>query len=327
MQVAVTGASGRLGCALVRALLERGDSVRALELGLGTPPSLEGLEVELVHGDVLDREAVEKLVTGAEQLYHIAAKVDLDRDRDGSVWAVNVEGTRNIAKACLAHGTRLVHCSSHHALVLAPLSEPLDETKPLALQHKCDYHRSKAHGEQLIHDMVRDTNLNAVVINPGTLTGPHDYEPSMLGRSLIDLYHGRLPALMNAVTDCADARDVAAGAIAAAEKGRRGERYLLTGRAIGMRELSDIWAEITGVKMPRVNLPLWVGWAMVPFTLGAARLAGRKPLFTPNMLRASVSNDVIRCDKARNELGYATRSIDESLADAFAFFKAQGWLG
>lgn len=326
MKVAVTGGGGRLGCALVRGLLDRGDTVRVLELGETVPDSLRGLDIQLVHGSVLDTDAVAELVDGVEQVYHLAAKVDLDGDRDGSVWQVNVEGTRNVAEACAAGGIRMLHCSSHHALVLEPLNQPLHEGKPLALEHLCAYHRSKAHGEKLVHDMVRDKGLNAVVINPGTLTGPLDFEPSMLGRSLIDLFHRRLPALLGVVTDCADARDVAAGAIAAADRGRTGERYLLTGRPIAMREMAQIWGDVTGVRMPRVMLPLWFGWAVVPFTVGMARLRGRKAIFTPNMLRASISNDEINYDKAVNELGYRPRSVRESLADAFDFFKAEGRL-
>ena len=326
MQVAVTGGSGRLGCSLVRALLAAGARVRVLEVGEGVPPGLAGLDVELIHGSVLDADAVAQLVEGAQRVYHLAAKLELDRDRDGSVWAVNVEGTRNIAEACLARDIRLVHCSSHHALVLEPLSQPLDESKPLALTHKCDYHRSKAHGEKLVHDMIAQRGLNAVVVNPGTLTGPEDFEPSLVGQNLLDLYHGRLPALMNAITDCADARDVAAAVIAAGERGRTGERYLLTGRAVGMREMALQWAEITGKRMPRVVLPLWVAWTLQPFVLAGARLTGSKPVFTPNMLRASISNDEIDYSKAERELDYSPRPFEQSLRDAYEFFGAQGWL-
>lgn len=326
MQVAVTGASGRLGCALVRALLERGDTVRVLEVGEGTPASLAGLAVDIVHGSVLDPGAVDALVDAAEVVYHLAAKVDLDRDHDGSVHAVNVEGTRQVAEACLARGIRMVHCSSHHALQLAPLDQPLDESKPLDLNHVCDYHRSKAFAEKLVDEMVRQRGLDAVVINPGTLTGPHDYEPSMLGKSLIDLYRGRLPALLAVTTDCADARDVADAAIAAAAHGRCGERYLLTGPVIPMREMANTWGAITGVAMPRLMLPLWAGWMATPFTVASARLARRKALFTPNMLRASVSNTVVRYDKAAGQLGYNPRPLQESLADAFAFFRDHHYL-
>ena len=129
----MTGGSGRLGNVLVRALLERGAKVRVLEPGAGRPASLAGLDLELVHGSILDREAVAALCRGAEVVFHLAAKVDLDRDADGSIFAVNVEGTRHVIAACLAGRTRLVHCSSHHALVRHPLEEPLDERRPLAL--------------------------------------------------------------------------------------------------------------------------------------------------------------------------------------------------
>ncbi len=326
MQVTVTGGGGRLGCALVRALLQRGDQVRVLEPGNNCPPSLQGLAVELVHGSVLDAGAVARAVEGSEMVYHLAAKVELDRDLDGSVQAVNVEGTRTVAEACLARGLRMVHTSSHHALVLEPLSQPLDESKPLALDHKCFYHRSKAQGEKLVTDMVRERGLNAVIVNPGTLTGPYDFEPSMLGRGLIDLYHGKMPALLSISSDCADARDVAAAMIAAAERGRTGERYLLTGDPVPMQEMAAIWGELTGAKIPRVQLPLWFGWLAIPFTIGVARLTRQKPLFTPNMLRASISNDSVDYSKAARELGYNPRPIRESLKDAYEFYRQQGWL-
>ena len=302
--VTVTGGSGRLGCSLVRALLNHGHHVRVLEPSAGVPPSLAGLDVELVHGSVLDRAAVEQAIGNASVVYHLAAKVDLDRDIDGSVHAVNVEGTRHVAEFCLQHGRRMVHCSSHHALVLEPLSEPLDESKPLALNHKCSYHRSKAHGEQLVSDLVREKGLNAVIVSPGTLIGPQDYEPSMLGKGLIDLFHGRMPALLGVTTDCGDARDVAEAMIVAAERGRTGERYLLTGEPVPMQEMAAMWSEISGCRLPRITLPLWTGWLFMPFTVGMARLTGQKPLFTPNIVRASVSNDVLDYSKATRELGY-----------------------
>lgn len=326
MQVTVTGGSGRLGNALVRALLARGDSVRVLEPGNTVPASLEGLDIELMPGSVLNRQDVDKAIGDSEVVYHLAAKVDLDRDLDGSVMAVNVDGSRNVAEACLSREIRLVHTSSHHALQLEPLNEPLDESKPLALDHKCFYHRSKAIAEKLVTDMVTEQGLNAVIVNPGTLTGPHDYEPSMFGQGLIDLGLGKLPAMLGIVTDCADARDVAAAMIQAAERGRKGERYLLTGPALPMRELTVIWHEITGCKVPRIFLPLWTGWLFIPFTVGIARLTRRKPLFTPNMLRASVANDIISYDKAKAELDYQPRSVRESLSDAYAFYCQQGWL-
>jgi dihydroflavonol-4-reductase len=322
----VTGGSGRLGNVLVRALLERGARVRVLEPAAGRPPSLEGLDLELLHGSVLDREAVTALCRGAQVVFHLAAKVDLDRDADGSIFAVNVEGTRHVVAACLAGGTRLVHCSSHHALVRHPLEEPLDERRPLALEERCDYHRAKAVAEKLVLDAVASQGLEAVICSPGTLLGPHDYEPSMIARALVDLHRGRLPVLMQVVSDFVDARDVAAGMIAAAERGRTGERYLLSGDVLSMQEVTREVASITGRRMPKVFLPLWVGWALLPFSIAAARLGGKPPLFTAGVLRASVSNREVSHQKASRELGFAPRPARASLEDSFAWYRARGWL-
>jgi dihydroflavonol-4-reductase len=326
MLAAVTGGSGRLGNVLVRALLDRGVKVRVLEPGAGRPASLEGLEVELVHGSILDRTAVAALCRGADAVFHLAAKIDLDRDADGSIFAVNVEGTRNVLTACLAAGTRLVHCSSHHALVRHPLEEPLDERRPLALDEPCAYHRAKAVAEQLVLDAVASHGLEAVVCSPGTLLGPHDYQPSMIAAALIDLHRGRLPVLMQVVSDFVDTRDVAAGMIAAAERGRSGERYLLSGDVLTMQDVTREVASITGRRMPGVFLPIWVGWALLPFSLAAARLTGKQPLFTAGVLRASVSNRVVSHEKAARELGFSPRPARASLEDSFAWYRERGWL-
>lgn len=326
MHVAATGGGGRLGCSLVRALLARGDRVRVLEPGAAVPASLAGLGVELIRGSVLSADDVARLVEGVDLVFHLAAKVNLDRDRDGSIRAVNVEGTRTVAEACLKRGIRLVHCSSHHALVRHPLHQPLDESRPLALDEPCDYHRCKALAEQLIQQLVRERGLDAVVVSPGTMIGPEDYEPSLMGKALIDLYHRRIPLLMEVVSDYVDVRDVAAGMIAAAQKGRRGERYLLTGEVLDLRTIGGYWQELTGVTIPRKVMPLWVAWALLPFTTLAARLSGKPPLFTPGVLRASVSNRVVSHAKAEAELGFAPRGTRESLADALGFYRAQGWV-
>lgn len=323
MRVAVTGGAGRLGNAIVRALIERGDDVRVLDLG--DARSLDGLDVDARRGSVTDRAEVDALVQGADRVFHTAAKIDLERDRDGSTWRVNVDGTRAVAEACRRRGVRMVHVSSHAALDRLPWTVPLDERRPLALRDRCDYHRSKAHAERLVLELAED-GLDATVVNPGTLTGPLDFEPSLLGRALIDLHRGTIPLLLDAVTDYADVRDVAAATIAAAERGRRGERYLLTGDVLDMRAMLALLERVTQQRMPKTVLPLWVGWAALPVTLLAGRLRGETPVFTAGTLRAAVSNVSVDRDKAIRELGFTLRSMDDSFADAFRFYREQGWL-
>ena len=324
MLALVTGGGGRLGNVLVRRLVESGHKVRVLEPGT-LPESLEGLDIEFMSGSVLDSGDVGRATDGADVVYHLAAKIDLSPNKDPMMYTLNVEGTRKVVDACLSRGLRLVHTSSHHALEREPLDQPLTEDKPLALNEKCEYHRSKAIGETIVLDACQ-RDLDAVIVNPGSMVGPHDYEPSMIGAALIDMYFGRVPVLLEVLSDYVDVRDVADGMIAAAEKGRRGERYFLTGDVIPIMEMASLYGELTGAKVPTRALPLWVGWVLLPFARAAAAATKKEPFITADMLRASVSNEVVSHDKAHRDLGYTIRPLRESLTDAVAWYRERGWL-
>jgi dihydroflavonol-4-reductase len=321
----VTGGGGRLGNVLVRRLLDNGQEVRVLEPG-SLPESLAGLDIDFVSGSVLDAADVVRALDGVDVVYHLAAKIDLSPKKDPMMYSVNIEGTHTVVEACLSLGLRLVHTSSHHALEREPLDQPLTEDKPLALDEKGEYHKTKAIGETIVLDAC-ERGLDAVIVNPGSMIGPHDFEPSMIGAVLIDLYFGRVPVLLEMLSDYVDVRDVADGMIAAAEKGRRGERYLLTGDVIPVKEMVSLYGELTGVKVPTRALPLWVGWVLLPFALLGSAMTKKEPFITADMLRASVSNEVVSHDKAHRELGYTIRPLRESLTDAVAWYRERGWLG
>jgi dihydroflavonol-4-reductase len=320
----VTGGGGRLGNVLVRRLLETGHEIRVLEPG-SRPDSLVGLEIDFVPGSVLEPADVAQAVDGADVVYHLAAKIDLRPKKDPMMMPINIEGTRAVAEACLQRGLRLVHTSSHHAVVRDPLEEPLTEERPLALNEKCDYHRSKAIGETIVLEACA-RGLNATIVNPGSMIGPHDYEPSLIGAALIDMYFGRIPVLLELLSDYVDVRDVADGMIAAAEKGRVGERYFLTGDVIPIMEMVSLYGELTGAKVPTRALPLWFGWVLLPFALAGSAISKKDPFITADMLRASVSNAVVSHEKAHRELGYTIRPLRESLSDAVAWYRERGWL-
>ena len=324
MLALVTGGGGRLGNVLVRRLLEGGHQVRVLEPG-ARPESLAGLDIDFQSGSVLDADEVDQAVDGVDVVYHLAAKIDLRPKKDPRMFPINVEGTRTVAEACLARGLRMVHTSSHHAVEREPLDQPLTEDKPLALDEKCDYHRSKAIGETIVLDACA-RGLNATIVNPGSMIGPNDYEPSMIGAALIDMYFGRVPVLLDLLSDYVDVRDVADGMIAAAEKGRVGERYFLTGDVVPIMEMVSLYGELTGAKVPTRALPLWVGWVLLPFALAGSAITKSDPFITADMLRASVSNAVVSHEKARRELGYEIRTLRESLSDAVEWYRARGWL-
>ncbi len=322
--IVVTGASGHIGGNLVRALAGAGRAARALVHEEGR--ALDGVAVEQVRGDVLDPASLDRAFAGAEVVYHLAARISLTGDPDGRVAAVNVEGTRNVVEACLrAKVKRLVHFSSIHAL--APNGDrPVDETRPLYDEPAAlAYERSKARGERFVLDGVA-RGLDAVIVNPTGVIGPLDWKPSELGEVLLDLYHRRMPALVDGGFNWVDARDVVAGAIAAERKGRSGERYLLSGHWTTVRELAEVAAGVTRVRAPRLTAPMWLARASAPFSVGWSRISGTRPKFTAESLKALRHWRHVRHDKATRELGYEPRPLRDTVADTYDWFRQQGML-
>ncbi len=327
MKILVSGGSGRLGNVLVRELVALDHEVHLLVLPNDPKEhSLEGLAVFTHKGNLLDKHSLASALKGVEIVYHLAAKVLLAPDEDGSIWAVNVTGTRYMAEMCMEMGVkRLIHCSSHYALQQHPYDTSVDEDRPLALDEGTDYHKSKAHAEELILEMVSQ-GLPAVVVSPGQITGPYDYEPSNVGKALLDLYKGNNSTLIERINDYVDVRDVAGGMLAAAEKGRIGERYLLTGWMMDMRQLAVLVEEITGKVMPKRIWPRWLAQASWPFISLASKVRGTAPNMTWEMIEAAQSNPQVSHAKANCELGFAPRDIKSSLQDAFEWYRKMGWI-
>ncbi len=328
MKVFVTGGGGRLGNVVVRQLVDRGDEVIVLHRGTAAElRALKGLPVHAVEGDVRNKEQILQVTEGVDVVFHIAAKISLFPDRDGSVWQTNVEGTRNVAEAALKNGvTRFVHCSSHAALKQKPFDGPFDENNSLALDDPSVYHRSKAHAEVEILKLV-EKGLPAVIVNPGTVIGPNDFEPAIFSQAMIDLYSGKIPFMVEGRTDYADVRDIAEAIIKASETGDVGQRYFLTGYSISNKEMVDLLIKVTGKKLPRQLLPLWLMYALLPFVQLIAKIKGAQPLFSRDMLHATVSNPNVSHAKAKQELGYSPRSLEQSMTDAFDWYEQMGWIG
>lgn len=323
--VVVTGASGHLGANLVRALLERGAHVRVLVHQ--DRRALVGLNVECVEGDVADPVSVERALAGARVVFHAAGLISLLRTEWPRLEAVNVIGTRNVVDACVKVGVaRLVHFSSVHALVQEPLDVPVDETRPLVDSHRCPpYDRSKAAAErEVLRGLER--GLDAVILYPTAMIGPHDYRPSHLGAVLLALARGKLPALVAGGFDWVDVRDVVEGALRAAELAPPGGRYLLSGHWASIEELATLAARITGVSAPNWVCPMALARIGAPFATWWALLSGRRPLFTSVSLEALRSNPSISHARATRELGYQPRPLFDTLADTYRWFAEAGML-
>lgn len=323
MQVVVTGATGHVGANLVRMLLDRGDEVRVLihQDALG----LDGLDVEIHTGDVI-QDDLSDLMSGAEVLYHLAAVISIDGDPTGAVEATNVVGPRRAAEAALAAGVRrMVHCSSIHAFAEEPVDVVVDEARPRDPDAPCAYNRSKARGEAAVREVVA-RGLDAVVVHPTGIIGPYDLRPSRMGQVLLDLYHRRLPATVAGGFNWVDVRDVCQGIIAAGERGRTGESYLLGGAYLPVSELAQLASELTGVPAPRLDLPRWVAVVGLPFIRAWCSLTGLAPLYTSESLRALEVYAQVDTSKAARELGYSPRPIRQTVEDTYAWFEANGRL-
>ena len=318
MTVVVTGASGHVGANLVRALLAQGRKVRAVVRDEAA--ALEGLDVERVEADVTDIDTLRAAFVDAELVYHLAACISIVGPKGGEVHAVNVEGPRNVAQVCLEQGVRrLVHFSSVHAFEQGPCDVPLDETNPLVPPTALAYDASKAEGVRVIEEAVAE-GLDAVIVHPTGVLGPHDYRGSRMGIVLKKLYEGRLPGLVRGGFNWVDVRDVVAGAMAAEAHGRTGERYLLSGHYATMIELAALVAEHSARPAPGFISPMWLAKAGAPFSTLWARVMGAEPLFTNEALHAVITgNPDVRHDKASAELGYEPRPLSETIRDTLAW--------
>jgi dihydroflavonol-4-reductase len=325
MTTVVTGANGHVGANLIRALLDRGRAVRALVHT--NRQAIESLDIDMVRGNVCDLPSLCEAFKDAEVVYHLAARISLSMDGWPLCESINVIGTRNVIEACLHCGVRrLVHFSSIHAFEQEPLDTPLNESRPLVeLRHSPPYDRSKAAGEKEICGGI-ERGLDAIIINPTAIIGPNDYEPSYLGEALLNLAHGKLPALVAGGFDWVDVRDVVEGAVKAEGQAPTGAKYLLSGHWASFSDLAAIVEEVTGVPAPNVVLPLWLARIGAPFTTAFAQLTGKRPLYTSVSIRALCSNQNVSHERAAHDFGYHPRPLRETLVDTFRWFEENGYL-
>lgn len=325
MTVVVTGACGHIGANLVRALIDDGRPVRSMvhvhDRGI------EGLDTELVKGDVCDSESLYQAFRDAEVVYHLAGCISLSMKDWPQLESINVVGTRNVVEACLRTGVkRLVHFSSIHALQQEPFSAPVNESRPLTDSPDFPpYNRSKALGEKEVWRGI-DKGLDAVILNPTGVIGPFDYEPSYLGRALLDMARHKLLALVTGGYDWVDVRDVVQGAITAEKKAASGACYILSGHWVSMCDMAKMVSEVTGTPPPLFTFPLWLARLGVPVVSAVSKLKGEPPLYTNFSLKTLKSNRNMSHEKASRELNYQPRPFQETLTDTLQWFQDSGQL-
>jgi dihydroflavonol-4-reductase len=320
-KVAVTGASGHIGANLVRELVGRGYEV--VTLIRKSSDALDGLDVIRVEGDVLDLPSLRRAFRGAGQVYHLAAYISIQAGDNEKLERINVEGTRNVLAACEAEGVAtLVYFSSIHALILEPLDQPVTEENPLLggrTGQAADYDYSKANAERLVRHNQCET-LATRIIYPTAVLGPNDFNRSLFGQAILKMAQGHLPALVAGGFDWVDARDVAWGAVEAAEKGVDKDRFILSGHYLAMPEVAAVIAELTGIAAPRLTCPAWLAGVFAPLMSSWARLTGETPLYTRDSLATLSTNKVMSHARASRKLSYQPRPFRDSMVDSLRFY-------
>jgi dihydroflavonol-4-reductase len=324
----VTGGSGFLGSAVVRALIERGARVRALVRPSSPHGNLAGLDCELVVGDLTDRDSLKAAMKGVRNLFHVAADYRLWARDPSAIVRANVEGTLNLKREALAAEVeRIVYTSSVATLRVAGATGPVDETAILEPGEAIGtYKRSKTMAERAVEEMILRDGLPCIIVCPTTPIGPRDIKPTPTGRILLDAARGRIPVFVDTGLNFVHVDDVAAGHLLAFERGRIGERYILGGENLSLQELLGMVAGFTGRRMPWMKLPRR---PLYPLAFGAeavARLTGKEPLLTLDALRMARYHMYFTSAKAERELGYTSRPPKEGVKDALAWFRSAGYL-
>jgi dihydroflavonol-4-reductase len=327
MRALVTGATGFVGAAVARALGDAGWQVRALARSGSNRSNLLGVAVEVAEGDLADVASLERALEGCTGLFHAAADYRLGARNPEPLYLTNVEGTRNILHAARKCGVaRIVYTSSVATIGIPSDGSPGDERTPVALSQMIGhYKRSKYLAEEVVRDAAR-AGLSVVIVNPSTPVGPGDIKPTPTGQLVLDAASGRMPAYVDTGLNIVHVDDVAAGHVAAYERGRAGERYILGGEDMTLRTILGEIAQLVGRKPPRIRLPYAMVLPMAYLAEGLAAVTGRSGRITLEGVRMSRKRMYFSSAKAVSELGYRWRPPLEAFEDAVNWFRERGRL-
>lgn len=327
-KILVTGASGFVGSAVARKLVEAGFSVRALVRGTSPRAHLAGLGLDFFEGDLRDRKSVERAIAGMRYVFHVAADYRLWARDPSEIFASNVEGTRNLMEEAMRAGVeRVIYTSSVATIALRTDGMAADETSPLREDQGIGaYKRSKIAAERLVEAMVAERGLAAVIVNPSTPIGPGDVRPTPTGRIIIEAAKGRIPAFIDTGLNLVHVDDVASGHLAALRHGKIGERYILGGQDVLFSQMLRDIAGLVGRRAARVRLP-WRALIPVAFVAEAvANVTGREPFATLDGVYMAKYRMFFVSTKAEQELGYRSRRYTEGIDDAVRWFRDAGYL-
>ena len=324
MTTLVTGATGLLGNNVVRALLDRGESVGVLVRSGSDPRCLDGLDVEVTEGDIRDVDAVRTAMRGADQVVHSAGLVRIGWSDPESFREINVQGARNVAQEARQQGARMVHVSAINAIGMAAKGTPVseDDAKPGILP--CPYVTSKTASEVVVQDEIK-AGLDAVIVNPGFMLGPWDWKPSS-GQMLLSAATRVIPMAPSGGFNVCDVRDVSDGVLQALKRGMTGRRYILGGENMSYLEAFRRFARAGGRRGPICRMGPLIRICVGAYGDVVGKVTGREPEVNSAAIKLSSQFHLFRSDRAVQELGYRLRPLDETVEAAWEWFRQYGYV-
>ena len=323
----LTGATGFVGSHVARALAQQGADLRLLVRPHSNKKNLDDLKAEVVTGDLRDPASLEKSIAGCDVVFHVAADYRLWVRDPKEMYKANVEGTRAILQAARQNGVRrVVYTSSVATMGFTSNGQPADENSPVSLANMIGpYKRSKFMAEQVAIEAAR-AGQDVVIVNPTTPVGERDIKPTPTGRIVIDFLKKKFPAYVDTGLNLVDVKECALGHIAALERGRSGERYILGGENLTLKQILDKLAAITGLPSPKVRVPYILALATgVVDEIFTGRIRGREPRATIDAVRMGRKRMFASSAKAERELGWKVVSVDDALRRAVAWFRENGY--
>ncbi len=327
MKAFVTGATGFVGSHVAQVLAEQGADLRLLVRSGSDPRNIQNLIADRVVGDLRDPLSIEKAMSGCDAVFHVAADYRLWVRDPQQMYLANVEGTRALLEAARKNKLRrVVYTSSVATMGFTSNGRPADEDFPVSLDNMIGhYKRSKFMAEEVALAAGRG-GMDVVVVNPTTPVGERDIKPTPTGRIVVDFLQKKFPAYVDTGLNLVDVTECARGHVAALEKGRTGERYILGGQNLTLKQILDKLAAITGLPSPKVKLPYAVALAAgVVDEIVTGRILGREPRATIDAVRMGRKKMFVSCAKAERELGWKTVPVDDALRRAVEWFQTNGY--
>ena len=321
----ITGSSGHVGSNLIRKLHEQNYTIRCIDFD-GDHRAYEGYDVEIMQGDITDKDSLYPIFEDVDVVFHTAALINLDRRFRKAIEVVNIEGTRNVCDVALEQGVeKLIHFSSVDAFYRFPIDEPLLEDRKLIEDEKgMPYDYSKAEGQRIVYDYCKK-GLDASVIHPTSIVGPNDFKPVLPMQAFIDMANGKRKLMPNWGDNFIDVRDLCDAAISAVENGKTGQNYIIGGEYHMYLYIGELIGKQLGKKVVYGALPEFVTYLPLPFEYIRALFTNKPRVLTLDAIHtAQTGNKVVPSTLAREELGHNPRPIEETIFDTIDFFQKRG---